>query len=215
MIDVSRSKGFFDPEKQSIKIKVVGAGSVGSWVVLGLAKMGFRDIDVWDFDTVEVANVSPQLYRKEDLGKTKVEALKQIVKEFADTDINIHNEKIEAGTNLPIDLNSVWVFCLDSLEARKLIYEKIKRLPIPIVDARMGGEGYNIQVILNSEQKAEYEKSLTGEAGELPCGLKAVCYTNLSLAGETVNILKRLNNKENVPRIMFREMKAPEILAGT
>jgi len=85
----------FNPINQKLKIIILGAGSLGSFICLNLAKLGFDNIDVWDYDIVECQNIPNQFYKLKDIDKFKVEALKEIVKEFTDVDINIHNEKVK------------------------------------------------------------------------------------------------------------------------
>src|SRR5690554_7355564 len=65
--------------------------------ILQLAKLGITNITVWDFDVVEEHNVPNQLFGLNDIGKPKVEALKQIVAEHTGTEINIKNEKFTRG----------------------------------------------------------------------------------------------------------------------
>jgi len=52
--DYWRQLKIFNPSKhRDIKIAMIGAGSVGSFTALVLAKMGLTNITVWDDDVVE------------------------------------------------------------------------------------------------------------------------------------------------------------------
>src|SRR5207244_2270936 len=62
-------------ERLDVPVTVIGAGAVGSFVTLTLAKMGLRDLTVFDDDVVDVHNLPNQFYRLTDLGRPKVEAL--------------------------------------------------------------------------------------------------------------------------------------------
>ena len=50
------------------RITIIGAGAVGGWTSLALAKMGFSNITVFDYDVVEVENLNCQLYGPKHLG---------------------------------------------------------------------------------------------------------------------------------------------------
>ena len=75
MIDLSKSYEFFQPEKHDARIHIVGCGSVGSTVAENLARCGVTNMTLWDFDKVEPHNLANQMFRQQDIGKLKVEAL--------------------------------------------------------------------------------------------------------------------------------------------
>jgi sulfur carrier protein ThiS adenylyltransferase len=60
-----------------------------------LAQMGMSDITVIDYDEVENHNLASQLYKETDIGKPKVEALYDNVKEFTGVELSIFNMKFE------------------------------------------------------------------------------------------------------------------------
>lgn len=58
------------------RIVVVGAGGWGSWSILNLSRMGFRDIVVFDDDRVELSNLNRQiLFGVDDVGELKVHSI--------------------------------------------------------------------------------------------------------------------------------------------
>lgn len=122
MIDLSKSYDFFQPEKDDAKIHIVGCGSVGSTIAENLARCGVKNMVLWDFDTVEAHNIVNQMFRQQDIGKLKVEALLDIL-----TDIN---PDIKDSVQLKPDgwqgkLMSGYIFlCVDSIELRREIVEK-------------------------------------------------------------------------------------------
>jgi len=59
------------------KVAVVGAGALGSWEVYFLHKLGVGEIIVIDRDFVDESDLPRTVYTKEDLGKPKVDALKE------------------------------------------------------------------------------------------------------------------------------------------
>ena len=121
-MDLSKSYEFFQPEKDDARIHIVGCGSVGSTLAENLARCGVKKITLWDFDTVEPHNICNQMFRQQDVGKLKVEALKDIL-----TDIN---PEIADFIELKPDgwkgkLMSGYIFlAVDSIEIRREIVEK-------------------------------------------------------------------------------------------
>lgn len=214
MVDFINQTGIFNPENQKLNIHIIGVGCTGSFIALNLAKLGFEKIKVTDFDKVEEHNIPNQFYRLEDVGKFKVIALKEIIKDFADVEIETENIKIDEDYEFDFDMNSLIIICVDNMESRKLIYEKLKDIPIKLIDTRMGGEGYQIYTInlLNEEEKVIYEKILIERTKDTICGEKSVIYTILSIASETCNIVKKIDKEEQYPKILKREMKTYHIL---
>lgn len=78
-MDLSKSREFFDPEKDRSRVHILGCGSVGSAVAENLVRCGVTNLTLWDFDVVEPHNVGNQMFRAEDVGKPKTEALRDIL----------------------------------------------------------------------------------------------------------------------------------------
>ena len=121
-MDLSKSYEFFQPEKDQARIHIVGCGSVGSTVAENLARCGVTKMTLWDFDKVEPHNIVNQMFDQNDVGKLKVEALKDIL-----TDINPEiSDYIEVKPEgWQGKLMSGYIFlCVDSIELRREIVEK-------------------------------------------------------------------------------------------
>lgn len=122
MIDLSKTYEFFQPEKCKERIHIIGCGSVGSTIAENLARSGLTKFTLWDFDKVEPHNLANQMFRQQDVGKLKVEALKDILTEI--------NPEIKDTVELKADgwqgkLLSGYVFlCVDSIEIRRDFVEK-------------------------------------------------------------------------------------------
>ena len=215
-MNFSRQNRIYNPENQKSKIVICGVGSVGSFVALTLAKMGMSDITCIDFDKVESHNIPNQFYREKDIGKFKVDALKEIVKDFTGVDINVINSKIDEGFEFDLSLDTIVILGVDTIEVRKLIYNKLEEMPVTLCDIRFGGEGfiiYNID-LGNDEHKKRFEKSLTATAKETSCGEKSIIYTILNLASEVCNIVKKIDKKEENNNLLRREMKNYKFISG-
>jgi molybdopterin/thiamine biosynthesis adenylyltransferase len=215
-MEFTRQHNLWDPKDQKLNIKVIGAGSTGSFITLNLAKLGFEHLTVFDDDKVEEHNIPNQFYRLKDVEELKVFALGKIIEEFTGTVITSVPEKISDTFKLTddVDLDSLVVLCTDTMESRKLVYNQIKDLPIKMLDTRLGGEGYQIYYVDLSDdaQKLAYESTLNAETVEAPCGQKSIIYCILSIAAETVNLVKRIDKGEAVPHTLKRQMNTYKIL---
>jgi hypothetical protein len=173
-------------------ITIIGAGAVGSFTALSLAKMGFSNITVFDFDKIDVENMNCQFYRFKDIGKFKVEALQELVEDFTKVQINARNQLYETGTFKGIVISAV-----DSMKVRKMIWDNHKETGIGtklIIDPRMGAESALIYAMSPWDAKdiVSYEKALyTDEnAVEEDCTAKATMYCATMLAGQVCKVVK-------------------------
>lgn len=122
MMDLSKSYEFFQPEKDDSRIHIVGCGSVGSTVAENLARCGITKMTLWDFDKVEPHNIVNQMFRQQDVGRLKVDALKDIL-----TDIN---PEIGDFVELKPDgwqgklMSGYIILAVDSIELRRQIVEQ-------------------------------------------------------------------------------------------
>ena len=121
-MDLSKSYEFFQPEKDDSMIHIVGCGSVGSTLAENLVRCGITRFTLWDFDKVENHNIVNQMFRQCDVGKLKVEALRDIL-------IDI-NPEVSSKVTLKPDgwtgkLLSGYIFlAVDSIELRREFVEK-------------------------------------------------------------------------------------------
>lgn len=180
-------------DKLGKEITVIGAGAIGSFTVLALTKMGFQNIKVYDFDSVSVENMNCQWYRFKDIGTPKVEALKDLIREFTRVEITAFNEKWE---NQP--LSGIVISAVDSMEVRKKIWEHVKNnYKVPwIIDPRMASE-YALSYVMDpndSKDQVSYEKTLYTDAQGVqePCTRKATIYSSTLIAGHVVKQVKDL-----------------------
>ena len=176
----------------SASITIVGAGAIGGWTTLSLAKMGFEDITVYDFDKVSIENMSSQFYRFGDIDKYKVDALANLVEDFTRVKIKPMPVAYTEG-----HLKGIVICALDSMKARKLVFDAHNMSSIKtraIIDPRMGAESASLYVYdPKSELDCEnYKKSLHSDAEGLaePCTAKATVYTASLLSGLVVKAVK-------------------------
>ena len=76
------------------RVAICGAGAVGSTLAESLARQGVGFLRVIDFDRVEARNLATQTYTTEDVGRLKVEALKDQVFRAAGLEIEAVPRKL-------------------------------------------------------------------------------------------------------------------------
>lgn len=178
----------FNPDTEDKRpVIIYGAGSIGSHTAVALAKTGFKDITVYDYDEVEPGNVPAQMFRIEDADnkKKKTDALKEIVRSFTGLELNTRFMKIEEDFMPNVAIGVVHVLALDNIETRKLIYQRLVGFPVYLIDGRIGSFNYELwNVKMNGDKRFidAYEQSLEGEFVELVCGEKCLYPVNSMLA---------------------------------
>jgi len=75
-------------------IGIAGAGGLGSNCALALVRSGLGNLVIADFDTVEESNLNRQFYFRDQIGKLKVDALKENLLRI-NPDLNIITHKIK------------------------------------------------------------------------------------------------------------------------
>jgi molybdopterin/thiamine biosynthesis adenylyltransferase len=182
-------------------ISVVGAGAIGSQVVLCLAKMGFENISVYDFDHIDEENISNQWYGPGDIGENKVEALEAHV--MGMTGVALQTEVKEISPNDAPFKTDIIVAAVDSMKVRKMLWEMHKDsfLVKYFIDPRMSAEEGAIYCVdmANDKAKERYEKTLytDEEAMTERCTAKATMYCSMLLAGQTCKTIKDLVVKDS------------------
>ena len=112
---------FFKPEMINERIHIIGCGAVGSLLADTLARTGLTKITLYDFDTVESHNIANQIYTEKDLGKTKVEALKE---HMLSINPDMENDLFIQPNGYSSQSLAGYVFlCVDSIDLRRRIVE--------------------------------------------------------------------------------------------
>ena len=112
---------FSQADVKDARICVIGAGAVGNEVLKCLALLGAGTIDVYDFDRIEVHNLTRSvLFRETDIGRNKAECAAARVREL-DPNVTIaaHTGNILRDLNLQtFSRYSTVICCVDNFEAR-------------------------------------------------------------------------------------------------
>lgn len=176
--DFSKQTELIKPHEHNVPIHIIGAGALGSWVAFFLLKMGFQNIHVYDFDTVEEHNLPNQFFRENQIGTHKAIGVGEIFVDFFDEDpgrLTIHNRKVD-DTNAHT-LHGIIFSCVDSMAARKEIYElAYKYGPATCwLEGRLSIYGAYLYSLERKDQEVfeKYEKTLYAdtEAEVSACGI--------------------------------------------
>jgi ThiF family len=191
MPNFAHQEKLFNP-KRARPVVLIGAGSIGSFIALFLAKAGVSDITVFDHDTVASHNVPMSLYRESDVGHYKVEALREIVATLTDVELKVFPE---AFSNQSLKRCSVIMSVDDMDNGRIPIWDRIREsMTIDVMlDTRVHegyGEVYTIRPQTSSDRD-NYEKTLfpNSEAAMRICGTHGFAPISTGLASSTVSSL--------------------------
>lgn len=200
---LTRQFDLIPEEVMGLPITIIGAGAIGGWTALSLAKMGFLNLSVIDFDTIEIENMNSQFYRMKDIGKKKVLALQELIQEFTDFKIHVTNDRYIKSQHKGITICAV-----DSMDVRKeawLAHKKFFASEL-FIDPRMGAETALLYAMDPNNEKdiVAYEKTLYSddEAIQERCTAKATIYTANLLAGMVVKTVKDYAVKKEYPRTL-------------
>lgn len=209
MINTIRHKDFFNPIEIDKDIHIIGCGAVGSHIANFLTRLGVSELHLWDFDTVGDHNIPNQMFREKDIGKTKVDALIEQLKEI-NSDIIIHAH----GKYSEEELKGYVFACVDNIEVRKELYlaNEYNAFIDTIFDTRVvldKGQVYTVpwdddtekeNLILASDFKHDEVEEKTAA-----CGSKlAVLNTMVMVSNIAVtNFMNRVRKKSTRPFISF------------
>ena len=185
-----RSSAIFTPK--DFKISVVGCGGIGSNLVFLLARLGFPNVDIYDFDTVEEANIGTQFFRASDIGKPKPQAICDIVNEFFGTK---YTPKLKKAKAIETDL---LILAVDSMTQRKILVDS-STFDF-CIDGRMGGETFNLYSFFDFERDRYFETWFpSSEAVNVACTERSTGYNTFGMASFIANLVKKYNNEETMP----------------
>lgn len=190
---------WFEAIQQKIVI-LAGVGGIGSYVGFLLARMHPRSMFIYDDDIVEAANMSGQLYGKTDIGRYKVDALANMVGNYADFgSIFAVNQRYTEQCE-PAD---IMICGFDNMEARRLFFLKWKshveskpveeRVHCLFIDGRLAAEELQIFCITGDNSWAinEYETKYLfsdAEADATLCSYKQTSYMANMIGSLIVNL---------------------------
>ena len=209
----NRQKGIIHPDKLTMPILIIGAGSIGSWSALALSKLGCSSITVMDGDIIETHNSGSQIYKASNTGEEKVKALIEKIDFLTDKEvfaIGSHwnpqaKEHLEGLNKYKIVISAV-----DNITTRSELFDQLRDKDVLYIDARMAGNALEIYTVRGGEPEdiEAYKETLFPEGEEIPveCSERSVVYNVFIVAGLIADIVAKHANKQELPRELFMDL---------
>ena len=171
-------------------ITIIGVGAIGRQVATQLACMGARTLQFIDFDTVDETNVTTQGYLPAQVGRPKVEALRDSVLQI---DKEIAVETINDRYRSKHDVAGTVFCCVDSISARAAIWRSLQGNVKFWCDGRMLGETIRVLTATPATGFDHYASTLftQDEAQSGTCTSRSTIYAASIAAGLMVHQLVR------------------------
>ena len=169
-------------------ITLAGVGGIGSYVGFLLARMHPKSMFIYDDDVVESANMSGQLYSRDDIGMAKVDALVNMVGRYANYESVF---AVRGRFTTESEPSDIMICGFDNMEARRLFFEKwlthVESKPMEeqahciFIDGRLAAEELQVFCITGNNRWAinEYRNRYLfsdAEADETVCSYKQTTY---------------------------------------
>ena len=126
-------------------VGIAGAGGLGSTVAVALARAGVGRLVIADFDRVEASNLNRQQYFVDQVGRVKVEALKENLLRINPFSVYETHEARVTRRNAAAIFKAVDVLveAFDNAEAKQMLIEAcLRRYPGRPIVAASGLAGY-------------------------------------------------------------------------
>lgn len=133
---------------------IVGCGGVGSWVALNFSLVGVRKLILVDPDTVEESNLNRTPFRLSDVGKSKVQAISELIFERrSDCQVFAYQKRLEDLDNYQIAMikqSDAIIDCRDTTANM-----------ISQTTAKLGYDGFNVTIHLNPQSERVWGEQQT------------------------------------------------------
>lgn len=185
---------------QKKTVILAGVGGIGSYIGFLLARMKPASMFIYDDDIVEAVNMSGQLYGQSDLGRSKVSALADMIRNYAGySSVFAINERFTNES----EASDIMICGFDNMAARKLFFNKWlshvqskpeeERKNCLFIDGRLAAEEFQVLCIKGDDEyninrySNEYLFS-DAEADETICSYKQTTFCANMIASYMVNL---------------------------
>ena len=189
---------------ENVPVIIGGAGGIGSWLALFLARQA-SDIYLYDADNYEEVNMAGQFCKSSDIGKPKTQATKENIYDFT------ANRNVSCfGLYEPSSMSNDIMFSgFDNMKARKIMFEnwvtyvgdsKEPRENVALfIDGRLNAEEAEIYVVTPNKID-EYRKTLfdDSEASPQNCSYKSTTHCSAIIAGLMVAAYNNVVTNHNM-----------------
>lgn len=192
---------------------VIGVGAIGRQVALQLAAIGVRKLQIVDFDTVELTNVTTQGYSVAKIGVPKVAALGE---ELLALDPEVRLDQIQDRWQPRLKPGEAVFCCVDSISARSAIWKQVASRCRFWCDGRMLGEVLRILTVTEDQGRRHYPCTLfdqsEAEAGR--CTARSTIYAANIAAGLMVHQFTRWLRQLPIDVDLSCNLLASELFSG-
>lgn len=185
---------------QKKTVILAGVGGIGSFCGFLLARMKPASMFIYDDDTVESANMSGQLYGQSDLGRPKVSALAEMIRNYAGYgSVFAINERF----TIESEASDVMICGFDNMAARRLFFNKWlscvqskseeEKKNCLFIDGRLAAEEFQVLCIKGDDEYNinRYNNEFLfsdAEADETICSYKQTTFCANMIASYMVNL---------------------------
>ena len=168
-----------------LEVTIVGAGGIGSWAAILIARLGAAKITIYDADDVDSSNMAGQFYEFNDVGTNKASCLGTKIRRFVGNNLicNCHRVNFYQGVHYP---NRITIGAVDNMAARRQVFEKWLHLyrndsTALLIDGRLSADELQIFAMRGNQldRIEKYEKDWLfsdEEADETNCSFKQTSY---------------------------------------
>jgi len=175
-----------------------GAGGISSWLAMLLARTNVRSLCLYDNDKVETVNLAGQFFRVRDVGKYKVIAITDLLREMSDFyGCNYYKELYTQHS----EISPIMMCGFDNMEARKVFFNNWKKNFLTdedkskclLIDGRLSAECLQVYCIQGDDEasiKYYQDHCLFSdeEADHTVCSYKQTSFMANMIAGTMVNL---------------------------
>lgn len=185
---------------QKKTVILAGIGGIGSYVGFLLARMKPASMFIYDDDMVEAVNMSGQLYGQSDLGRSKVSALAEMIRNYAGySSVFAISERFTDES----EASDIMICGFDNMRARKLFFNKWlshvqskseeERKNCLFIDGRLAAEEFQVLCIKGDDEYNinRYNNEFLfsdEEADETICSYKQTTFCANMIASYMVNL---------------------------
>ena len=185
---------------QKKTVILAGVGGIGSFCGFLLARMKPVSMFIYDDDIVESVNMSGQLYGQSDLGRPKVSALAEMIRNYADySSVFAIRERFTEES----EASDIMICGFDNMAARKLFFNKWvnhvqskpeeERKNCLFIDGRLAAEEFQVLCIKGDDEYNinRYNNEFLfsdAEADETICSYKQTTFCANMIASYMVNL---------------------------
>lgn len=181
-------------------VLIAGVGGIGSWLAFMISRLNPANISLIDDDMVDASNMAGQLFCANDVGRPKVDAVKNIIQSFSRYyQVHTFPRKLITGDTVP----KVVMCGFDNMEARRVAYHAWKqgleylseteKSEAVFIDGRLSAETLQVFCISGDAPyyMQEYEANWLfsdAEAESTVCSYKQTSYCANLIASMMTNL---------------------------